>query len=371
MSYTDERAAVQYALDNDGVVELEGRPYHFSDGLVYNENGAALKGKSPGLTELIFHNATGDMLEVRDGVANALLEGAYVKGASETSHTSGYGLRAVNTHNFQARHFRMNHTKHGVRIDGGNDQFITKLQDFVIGFCEDAITLDNYAQDTFLESGVVANCTGDGVVLNHCSGVYASNMDVLLCQYGVAAKPGAGKEVKAVWLNTVLADNCSSDGFKLSTEGGSLRHVELNNCWASMCGNSEYSNGIKVYPGSGTIEWVRVHGGKYLLNKGSGILLMGGKHVSVSGVQCSDNVQFAPTSRAGIEVWPGACDFSITGCDTGNSDGGNSQGWGVYVHAGASDNYRIEGNNCYNCFSGGVGDTGAGTNKIVTNNMSM
>ena len=71
----------------------------------------------------------------------------------------------------------------------------------------------------------------------------------------------------------------------------------------------------------------------------------------------------------GLTVSAGISDWSVIGCEANNSILGNAQGYGVFVAAGASDRYVVQGNNLTGNAVGAVSDGGTGANKKVSGNI--
>jgi hypothetical protein len=108
-------------------------------------------------------------------------------------------------------------------------------------------------------------------------------------------------------------------------------------------------------------------------NAQHGMLIQNGPvDVQVSNcVIVNNSAPNQPGTYNGVTVAAGASNFSVTNCRIGTLPPFSpSQGWGVLVSSGTSDNYVIANNNLTRNIEGGLSDGGTGANKIVTPNLA-
>lgn len=153
--------------------------------------------------------------------------------------------------------------------------------------------------------------------------------------------------------------------FDSSINGALLAYCldfDMTDCWASN------------RPGPG-----------FLLQNSSGVKFIGGgangcgthgalveastSNTVFNGFTASNNSQNTPGAAHGLTFAAGISDFLVINCILKNFMGlAGSQGYGVYVDAGASDRYVIGPNLTTGNATGGVSDNGTGVNKLVAAN---
>jgi hypothetical protein len=234
----------------------------------------------------------------------------------------------------------------GIIVNGGNDAYITQVT-------MDAPVLSQpWAGIQILSTGCVniTDCdivhhTNDlliNPVNNSVASVYVVNTYFDTAANGIVINPsGNGSVVRCRFTGCWTSSHVNS-GVTIRADGSSLIDgIEFigHHCFVNGLQNSE--PGFTVLAGTGKTLNIRVNGGSFSGNGGSGIAI-----------------------SAGIT------DFSIIGARMGSGFGvaGNAQ-WGIQVNPGNSNNYVINGNDLRGNTLGGLSDGGTGATKAVTNNL--
>ncbi|CAB5187170.1 Pectate lyase superfamily protein [uncultured Caudovirales phage] len=150
-------------------------------------------------------------------------------------------------------------------------------------------------------------------------------------------------------------------------EGG--EGVVMNSCWMGSCLTG---NGVSVssaYAGEFTLNASRVYG-----NAQHGILVANGpKSIIISNNYVGVNSRASYYTYHGITFAAGASEFVVSNNIIGELAGvvGNTQGYGVYIAAGASTNFTITGNVFKNNATAPISDNSTGTLKQISLNAGV
>jgi len=377
---TNDRAAIQAAIDavgaaGGGIVYVPPGDYILNSGLAWTASDVNLVGAGMGATRLICTFASGDIVTIGNGIANP--NNCSVSDLSITSNVVKVGGAALvmrNAYNCRFLRFRLEANMYeGVVVDGGSGQFINYIDDFIIDSGLHGIVLSRdgtLPQDVFIQNGVIANCTGSGLFMKHCSGVYCTYLDLLTCQRGVYTLPSVGQRVVAVFMDGVIGDTCVENGFDITTNGGLVADWIMSNCWGASNGQTTGQNGLRIAAGAGTVSGINISNSLFFNNGGDGILLLSCSDIHLSNVSCHVNSKTVPGNKHGLEVAAGVSQWSVTNGNFGTAGlfSTNDQGYGIFIAAGASDNYQIIGTNCIGNVTGAILDGGSGTTKYISYN---
>ena len=144
-------------------------------------------------------------------------------------------------------------------------------------------------------------------------------------------------------------------------EGG--EGLVMDGCWV---GSVLLGNGVEItaaYAGEVTLSSTRIYG-----NAQHGVLIRNGpRSVIISSCYIGYNSTSSLYTYHGITCSAGASEFVISNNIIGEliSAVGNTQGYGVFITAGASDNFVITGNVFKNNGSGPISDGATGVNKRI------
>lgn len=235
-------------------------------------------------------------------------------------------------------------------------------------------------QDTYISKSIVAQCTDTGVMLKNTGGTYLSEGSTLFCKNGLVTYPDIGKTVMWTFLSGWICDTSVTDGYKIITNNGTVRSIQMVNCWASNNGrwqngqSSEGSfpsegRGIWISQGSGQVKGLTITNFTGLINRQEGILVVGASKISIMNPNLCGNGAFANNTYDGIYFF-NSSEWSINGGMSGDTvtDISNTQRYGVNI-GGTSNKYQVIGMNLIGNQTGGLND-GGGPTKHVTANLS-
>ena len=234
----------------------------------------------------------------------------------------------------------------GIVVNGGNDAYITQ------------ITMDAPAWSQPW-AGIQILSTGC-VNITDCDIVHHTN-DLLINPVNNA--------VASVNVANTYFDTAANGIFINPSGNGVVLRCRFIGCWTS----SHVNSGVTIRAdGSSLVDGIEFIGHHCFLNglqyaePGFAVLAGTGKtlNIRVNGGSFSGN------GGSGIEISAGITDFSIIGARMGSGFAvpGNTQ-WGIQVNPGNSNNYVIEGNDLRGNGLAGLSDGGTGATKSVINNL--
>ena len=126
--------------------------------------------------------------------------------------------------------------------------------------------------------------------------------------------------------------------------------------------------GVKV-SGDDIPDGVHFEGHRAVNNGSNGYLIEKGVNVTIDTCKSGGNSQTTPNTSAGIQISADVQKFAVRGCTSGAyARFGVTQGRGLIIAAGNSDNYIVSGNDFTGNTAGSL-DGGTGTNKVYANNI--
>lgn len=145
--------------------------------------------------------------------------------------------------------------------------------------------------------------------------------------------------------------------------------VNLTSCWisSSLAGNG--INAAPAFKGELAVIGTRVFG-----NRQHGILIQNGpKSCIISDCFINFNGVYDINTYHGISIGAGASEFIISNNIIGELSGavGNSQGYGVFIAPGASNDFIVQGNFFKSNGLGPIADGATGTRKYITRNVGV
>lgn len=227
-----------------------------------------------------------------------------------------------------------------------------------------------HGNDAYL-SNILIDTAGSeplaGIQIRESGGVWIDNCDILNSGIGLLIDPQSGKTVQWLFVTNSAFDNNDLDGIRIApASGGTIEGLNFTGNWTSWNGQQ----GVNINP-SGTGDGVRFVNHRSFNNTQHGVQLTGGINNSFDACDISGNSPASSGTYHGITVSGGVSRFAIRDCRIGQMAGlGNTQGRGIIVNAGASDNYVIQGNDLTLNVTEGINDGGTGTDKIVKDNLT-
>ena len=357
-----------------GVILFGKGVYRFESAITVDGAGCSVQGVGQRATTLQF-NGSGDFLTIAE-FGNTVSDLGFAGTASGFALVAGggpgasYGVfrdlyfdgvaGAVHVYNSSETRFEnlyiVNPTgSAAVRCDDGGVNkpvFATRMSRIAVGY-----------------GSPTPNTITDGFVVGQ--GCYTFALSASSVSGGsTAARPSGNRciVVHAGAVFVVLDDfECDHSLYGASFEGGNV--VQSVN---GFYGSTLAGNGVTFHEGfTGNAQFTNndIRG-----NFQHGVLLNGGTDVVFTGGVIGNNSQATSGGFNGFAVGANVSRFTITGIRSGAIKQDSlpaiaSQGYGICVNAGNSDDYVIANNNLVGNVIGGLGDGGTGTNKMVVNNL--
>lgn len=230
-----------------------------------------------------------------------------------------------------------------------------------------AVGNDYFLRDNLIKSLDPAVQGSYGIYIDRSGGTYLSGNSVLQSGTPLKLKAASGTELTWTFSSNDVFDTSVSVGVDIESEsGGVIKGVTFTSLWSASNGQE----GVKIH-GAGTIDGIDFTDPQIKNNSFHGINVDSGINVFVNGGVVTGNSGAGSGTYHGVNFGAGAEKFSVIGTFAGAGHGfGASQGYGVVVQSGSSDNYIISHIKGWGNVTGSVLDLGGtGTNKIVANNV--
>ena len=272
--------------------------------------------------------------------------------------------------------------KHGIHIDGYRpDGSVNIIVDKVtirnLGVGSGYGIRVNECVDLFVSNTTINSPAGSehlaSIFIENCQAAWFSDIDALKGQTGLLVRGLAGGIVTWLFFNQCAFDKNTIDGIRIIGESETCLIKGLNfvNCWSSSNGR----RGTEVVCNAG-LSNERVNGISFsshrsVNNVREGISLSNVTDVHISNSFIAGNSKDSPGTYNGIQINANLNAFMIRGNRIGNALGyGVTHGRNILVVSGTSNNYIIAENDLRGYTLAGLLDLGAGTNKVVSNNIS-
>lgn len=371
--------AINYAASLGGAeIHLPSGSYKTTATIsLSGSNGLSLVGSGEANTFIKPNFLTGNVIEVN--TPSGGMEAISIRGMTfdpSVTKTSGAIIYVQGTTNVVSiENIYIKKGFDGVWFDGVTNSVILKLDNFFINNCTNVGikigSTTRLQQDVYLTRGNVSAC-GTGILLLNVSGLFASNLDMVLCVgNGIQTFPDTGATAIFCFFSTVLADSSGNIGWAIQSNGGNVGDIHCVNCWsaassgqAAVLIDSPFINGV---------SWV---GGIIRANSQAGFWVERGKNITLSGAHIFNNSGAANNTYDGVIIASGVTDATIT--DNRIGAGGydalagaaNKQRWGINMPAsGTTANIIIEGNNLTGNVSGALLDGMTLTSKKISGNL--
>lgn len=245
---------------------------------------------------------------------------------------------------------------------------------FTLEDCRSTGIWVNNTNDVFINNAVIqaSNTSGGANGLFSFSGyvqaVIVTNVDAIGGAYSLSCHPtGTGIPQKPAFCKfTNVYFDSSANGAVVN----GCSQFSFVNCWFS----NRPGDGVTV-GGSATTDGTTFEACNFTANGASGISLKAGAvNTTIIGCKAVSNSEAAGSNMAhGIFVDSNVSKFIITGCFAYNNStdfSGNSQGYGIFVNGGTSNDYIITNNILSGNGTGGISNNGTGVNKTVSGNLT-
>jgi len=383
---TDDTVAIQNAIDSlsstGGTVYLPKGVYKTTATLKLTSNGVTLRGEGADATKIYCSFAAGNIIELGSYTTNTngcrLCE---IQVLSSIAKTSGAAIKVMNGHQINIDNITLgSNLYYGVQFEAGSfggGQYLYHMHHFEINSGVNGIIIGEdfseggIAQGIYISDGNIANTTGAGILLKHCSGCFFRTIDIFSCQIGVHMNPSEAStgRVVANWFDTIICDSCVAEGWLIqpgSTTGLIQENIFMG-CWGASCGT--HGMHITNTQADDLISGNSITTGRFINNDAHGILISNKiEALSISNTQCMGNSKLTSNTYSGLTLGDGIDGLTITNGVFG--DGGlfsNDQKYGIQF-LGTCTNISIVGVNVTGNLTAGIDDylVGSGNQLKIT-----
>lgn len=317
---------------------------------------------------------TGDVITVTGvaGEGGFNIDGVQIK--PSVTRTSGHLLNVISCYYTDIRNCLFNSGYNGVGLTGSSGWYF-HMRDCIV--CNQTnygitITADSSGQgpvdvsisDVLLHGTSQASQMIAGINIDTCGDIALQHISTMWTGIGLRVSPGAGKIIQALYVTDCFFDTGNSHGIYIyPTSTGVVQLLKVADCWVA----SNSLSGIYIGGGGGAIQQADIVNTVSSANLVDGIVInTDSTNVNVTGCSCSAN------SNNGIAVQANANLFRVTNCNLGASGqfAGNTQR-GMLVSPGTSNNYIINNNIFRSNGLASLYDGGTGTNKVVSDNLTV
>ena len=389
---TDDTAAIQAAIthmlstsNSGGTVFFPDGHYSVSSPLIIGGSGITLLGHSPNAAHLITSSTTENIVEIGSG--SSINEGVRITGLGFSAahpQTAGAAIYSHGAVSLMIDNIRViENVYNGIVLDSDGSStmgvFISNFDLKLILNSGITIGPTTGVTDIFIQNGIIrpgSTFPYDGIHIIQGYGVYIQNIDItnygsFYFTHAIEIAPGSGQQSNAILLNQVLCDSSNEENMTLGGSG-TISDIQVVGSWFST---SVKSSGISFE--NKNTDGVTIASSTIDSNYTYGILLDKGKNIGISGNKIFANSKGGKSSISydGIYVAAEVSHFSITNNQLGSGGyfntihAGGVTNYGVFVAAGASDDYIISLNRGFGNTSGIVYDGGTGKNKYVAGNV--
>jgi hypothetical protein len=285
---------------------------------------------------------------------------------------TGFTLTDVST--FYANDFLIQAAVIGISMANGDGIFINN---FVINSSIEVGVNIVSGSDQYFVNGVLFNPSGSpttvaGIVINGDNGgIFAENLDVIQQGQGLLVNPSNEQSCAFSSFVNCDFDTCQANGVTLApTAGGSIFGFEFSSCWTS---SSTVGSGFGI-AGAGAVNGITVNGHRAFHNAQHGFVVLNTAATNLAFNNCDASGNSASSSGSfdGFFFAAGVSGFSVRDSRIGlENNQAYTQGTGIQVAAGASNNYQIIGNDVRGNVTAAISDGGTGTTKMVKDNLGF
>lgn len=206
-----------------------------------------------------------------------------------------------------------------------------------------------------------------GIRLSDGGALFLTDSDFMHCQYGLVLDPASGSRASYNFIMNTAFDTCGINGIYVIPSGtGKIEGNTFLNIWAT----NAQQDGVVVQGGVSQPDGLRFIGLRAHNNGRNGFISNGSINLAVGDSDFAGNSLGASGTYHGITIGAGVSKFQLTNNRSGQSSGfGNTQGYGIMVASGTSNNYIITSNHLIGNITAGLSDGGSGSTKAVANNI--
>jgi hypothetical protein len=366
----DDTAAIQAAIDavgasGGGEVLLPRGTYKITFGLQMDVDGVSLVGANKSTSFIQQANdsqpvidVTGDLCEIR----------SLTVGYSVTATSASTAAIIANGQYCRYQSVRVSSCYNGFKFTISPFQDASDLEVFNYvnaGFYVTAVN-DIAISQFVLDAGNATNGAAGGIWLqDRCEAIIMTDGEILNGVYSMTTDATLN-----TYSNRPAYSNFTNIYFDSSTQGvviNNMVETGFTRCW--------FSNG-RVAPGYSGCTVQQVDTVAFTNCEffdcgahGCNVTSTSAKRVSFTNCSFESNSRTAGSGVSnGLNIAAGVTDFSVIGGSAHNGLYTGTQGYGINIATGASDNYSIIGVNVNSNATGGINDGGSGTTKHIIAN---
>ena len=375
----DSTTAIQNAINSlnstGGVVFFPKGHYKVTSTINVLHDDITLMGEGKNASRLTTTTSLNPVVSFNTSPVSTVISrvGMQSMGIVSTGTVAGsVGIYSAQVNTLKLTDVYLNGQDTGIQQEGGASQFISRYDNVQIVSNTNCITVGGagyLVQDLSISNSIVGFSSSAAILLQHVSGFYFYNIDMLQSAVGLTTYPAAGKAVEFGFVDTVLADTSTDTGFKIITNAGSVGDISFVNTWTS----SSTNDGVLIDQGSGTITGLAFSQHRSINNQKRGILYNSGTKVTFTGCQVMSNSQTGSGTYDGMYVAAAISNWSVTGGVFGSGSilGTNNQNYGINIAAGAGDYINITGCNLVGNVTGALNNNSTGTHNQISNNTGV
>ena len=384
---TDDTAAIQAAIDyasttgGNQVLFPSGR-YNTSSTINITADGISLVGHGERNTIIQPFFSGGDVILVAPtGGATRLdcfaMDGFTIDPPTAFPRTSGAHINLTSAYQANVSNIEFRDCFVGLKVTGANSAhqvFENLIMRGIIAGTGIGILLENGIDQMFnyisINNGVGFEPLA-GIKIEQNQALWIDNSDILRCQYGMLIAPGVSQLVTWSFISNTAFDYCSIDGVRISPFDNSsvINGLQFVGCWTSSC----TQRGFHITKAGATTvdnipKGIKLNSHRAVNNGSNGFLATTGTQIDIANSYFGGNGKTTAGTIAGIQ-FNDILYFSVTTSGSGWQFGYSStiQVTGLTI-AGASNFYRIIGNDFYGNVVKGLSDTSSSTVKQVFGN---
>jgi hypothetical protein len=351
--------------------------YNLSATWLFNDNDVTVRFAGQGVCTIVPTFATTNIIQIG---ASGLTKNIHFRGGftidapSGVPRTANAGIGLFDAQQCSIESCELNNMFYGMYINGPNTTHVV-FNDMVIRNVVPTTGIgvfidgggDHFFNNLSINNGEFLQGMA-GIRIRQSNATWIDNSDILHSGIGMLVNPGDGHVVGWLFVNNTAFDLNTLDGVRIKSSVGTNvinKGHQFTACWTSSNGLA----GVRI-SGDDIPDGVHFADHRAVNNGGNGYLIEKGVNITFDACKAGGNSQTTPNASAGIQINADVQKFAVRNCTSGNLYRyGVTQGRGLAINSGTSDNYIVMGND----FTGntlGPSDGGTGVNKVFTNNIS-
>lgn len=307
----DASVAINAAISGGNVfLQIPCGYYRIDHPIHITSSSTRISARQNGCVQLAQNFTSGSGIQVDGGatagISNVIVDHMLVAMYPGVTKASGSSFHANNAHGVYFSYDGSVGDFTGFELFGGVVQFtymvdhseIINAMNSGIRLSDDG-TAENQVKDVYLSNNSIGG-SGNGMLLQNSSGVYAMNMDI--CCHGgtgILFAPSSGQNINATFMANVLADEQTSGNgaWAFANTGGFVTETYLTNCWGS---GSTAGPGLLVE--NPKVNVLHISGFDAHSNWNAGIDIENGTNITIDGAHASYNSLSGANAAPGILI---------------------------------------------------------------------